>query len=96
MLHRYFYAEQSKDSSGQQFPPPADVEVPKKTESTTNQATPTTAPDELSTSKTEQVLMLKIQWATDELAQTASVDYSTQLCVLIQQAMKTLGTLRNL
>ncbi len=89
MLHRYFYAEQSKDSSGQQFPPLADVEVPKKTESTTNQTT-------LSPSKTEEVLMLKIQWATDELAQTSSVDYSTQLCILIQQAMKTLGTLRTL
>ncbi|XP_064402858.1 protein ZNRD2-like [Halichondria panicea] len=86
--------EQS-DSSGQQFPPQEDVEVPKTTESTsTNQATPATQQQQ-TLSRTEDVLMHKIQWATDELSQTASVDYSTQLCVLIQEAMKTLGTLRN-
>ncbi len=69
--------------------------MPKTTESTsTNQATPATQQQQ-TLSRTEDVLMHKIQWATDELSQTASVDYSTQLCVLIQEAMKTLGTLRN-
>ncbi len=49
---------------------------------------------EQSLTVTEQALTRKIQWATTELSQSTSVDYSTQLCVLIQEALKALGKLK--
>jgi len=43
--------------------------------------------------KTQEALMAKIDWATQELTLTQSVEYSTQLCLLIGEAVTALRKL---
>ena len=44
--------------------------------------------------QSEDALVSKLAWATKELSDTSSVDYSTQLCVLIKEGVDALKSVR--
>lgn len=84
----------AKTSNDHRETPPNTQDMTKPTVTSHRSGTQPTVATQCST--TQDVLQLKIEWATEKLRTSSSVDYSIQLCSLIKTAADAISSLQTI